>query len=106
MKKFSLIFVSLAFLIACSTSKNTNTSTIEVKKTTEDSLDLTKLEAGKNLYSEKCTVCHKMKNPANFSKEEMSKIVPKMVYMANKRETNITPEEESLISYFAVANAK
>jgi cytochrome c2 len=106
MVKISLSILLMFFIVACSSSKTTTNSTVEIKKTTEDEISLAKLEQGRNLYGEKCSTCHKLKNPSNFDEESLKKIVPKMVGMANKRETTISTDEEDKILYYLLANAK
>jgi cytochrome c5 len=105
MKKLILCLILLTSSLACSTAKN-KTTTVEQIKTIERDENSAKLEQGKTIYSEKCIACHKLKNPSNFSKEELEKIVPKMTIMANKRDANITPEEQELILNYLLANAK
>lgn len=62
------------------------------------------LEAGKAVYEDKCNMCHGLKDPTNYTEEELNKIVPSMVRRVNKKVGSIAidPAKESLVLKYMV----
>lgn len=56
---------------------------------------------GKTIVNNSCTRCHKLKNPANFTEEQLNKIIPKMAEKAK-----ISKEDEALVLKYYVASSK
>jgi cytochrome c5 len=102
-----IIVLSLAglFLFACSNAKKSTTPVVEpiVK---ESKTTVSRLDQGASLYSEKCSTCHELMTPSNYTEQSWKKIVPKMTDMANNKTEKINAEQQQLILEYLVANAK
>ena len=110
MKKIILTISTFGMLVACSTSKNIESSStekvilsdLEVGQKLYPGLTQTELNDGKNLYESKCSACHAAKAAKSKSPNEWKEIVPKMSAFSNKKGKTITAEEENLILKYVV----
>ncbi len=104
MKKTLLLICSIVVLVACSTIKTATLSQQDVDKvkTLYPNYTLAQLNEGKTLYSEKCTLCHSLKDPNSESSQKWPQIVFEMTNMANEKTLTISPKQEDLILKYLV----
>src|SRR4030095_12554796 len=102
MKKYSLILSAL-FLVACTTTKTaTPAQTVQVME--QPTYTAEQLNHGKELYTQHCASCHKLKKPTSESPKEWKEIVPEMIAKANKKQPNkIDANTEKVILDYLVA---
>lgn len=106
MKIIILSFAGL-FLFACSNAKKSTTPVVEpVVKESQINTTSSRIDQGEALYGEKCSTCHELMTPSNYTEQSWRKIVPKMTEMANKKTEKINAEQQQLILEYLVANAK
>jgi cytochrome c5 len=105
MKIIILSFAGL-FLFACSNAKKSTTPVVEPVVKESKTTTSSRLDQGEALYGEKCSTCHELMTPSNYSEQSWKKIVPNMTVMANKKTEKINAEQEQLILEYLVANAK
>ena len=111
MKKIIMGLTLVAFLTACTATKNTSTT---ASKTTEKSTavvvnaDKATLAKGKSIYEQNCAACHALKQPSEYTLPQWQHEVPKMVKMANKKAGSevITAEKEALIIAYVASACK
>lgn len=104
----TLVVISLIlFIAACSASKVAAPSQADVDRGIKEyeTLTLSQLESGKELYSANCGKCHPLKNVEKYSKEEWERIMPKMVQKANKKGSNLGAAQEDILMRYAVTMA-
>lgn len=81
--KMKLRILSIAFIMllvtACGSKKTTAAVSAQTQVETKAVAELTpELAEGKNLYENSCAKCHKLYEPAKFSKEEWQPILVRM----------------------------
>lgn len=64
------------------------------------------LAQGKNLYQQKCTLCHAAKAPYDYTATQWKKIVPNMVIKANEKEELISKKDAEIILDYVIHLAK
>jgi cytochrome c5 len=118
MKRLTAVFLLIAGLAACHASKNSTTT-----KTTPPPSDKTVVEVnpelvsaqakvpgitmqeltdGKKLFVERCSNCHELKNPGDYTAQQWEPIVAKMT-----RKAHISDEgQKLLIRNYVVAYSK
>jgi hypothetical protein len=104
MKRIFLFVSAFFFMIACSTMKTAELSQQDVDKVKPlyPNYTLAQLNEGKALYSEKCTLCHALKDPNSESSKKWPVIVSEMTNMANQKTLTISPKQEDLILKYLV----
>lgn len=78
MKKCLILAGMAVFMFSCGTKKTTAvaaTTPVEAKPAVELTPELAE---GKNLYENSCAKCHKLYEPAKFSKDEWAPILVRM----------------------------
>jgi cytochrome c2 len=84
--KRSVYLLGLLFLAACSSKILSPTQAdVDAMKETDPDLTLADLEAGKAAYKDYCNMCHGYYSPANYSEEQLEKIIPNMVGKVNEK---------------------
>ena len=104
MKK-SIFFIStICLLVACSTLKTAALTQQDVDKVKPlyPNYTLADLNEGKTLFSEKCTLCHSLKNPNSEYSKKWPHIVAEMTNMANEKTLTISPKQEDLILKYLI----
>lgn len=104
MKKTIFFTSAICLLVACSTMKTAELSQQDVDKVRPlyPNYTLAQLNEGKTLYSEKCTLCHALKDPNSESSKKWPVIVSEMTNMANEKTLTISPKQEDLILKYLV----
>lgn len=99
MMKRSLSILALSLLISCAGVKLAVPvqSDVDRMHDTYPDYSLEQLLEGKALYETKCTRCHGLKDPVDFTVEEWSRITPNMIDKANRRQQTISETEGELI---------
>ncbi len=99
-----------ALLFGCFTSKKTieegNNDQSQIRFLQKEYPEYSEMDykQGKLLYENNCSTCHGFKNPKNYSKEELEKIVPGMVRKSNqKKGTSLTSLDSDLIFKYMLA---
>jgi hypothetical protein len=95
------------------TGENKNTNAVESSttpvspvantqsKSSDENVDMNLIDQGKMVFSTKCTRCHAMKNPGDFTASRWDNILKQMVPRAK-----LTSDEEKQVTAFVKANAK
>ena len=94
------------FLLACSAALDIPTETnLEKGKAIYPDLTLAQLQEGKKVYEEKCTLCHKAKNPKHFTEKTFYQTIPAMINKASKKGITFTEnEKEVMMRYLKTMN--
>jgi cytochrome c5 len=109
MKKFILIPVVAAVIVACKAVILSTPSQIDIDRVSKlyPNYTLAELNKGKALYELNCQSCHGLKNPRRESEDKWKKIVPKMVKKALKKEIEISKEDEkAILKYLITMSSK
>jgi cytochrome c2 len=118
MKKLSVILVVI-ILAACSSSKNNastkNTKNSGTKKTVVTinpeleraqakvpGITMKDLSAGRSLFIERCSNCHALKNPSDYTPQQWEPILARMTMKAHIYDD----AQKLLIRNYVVANSK
>lgn len=106
-----ILLVATVILVGCFSVKTLTTpSQQDVDRVASKfpNYTLAQLNEGQALFQQKCTSCHKLKNPTAHNEKQWKKIVPKMVSKANKKTTVIDATTQDLILKYLVtmSNAK
>ena len=94
------------------TTSTTSTSTTSTTTTAANPNPLMPVTAmlsqGKAVYEGKCTGCHGLKDPKNYTEVELSQIVPDMVAKTNRKAGSevISSEKQQMLMTYLVANCK
>ncbi len=115
MIKKGILSIACALLIAnCGTSKKSANTILPAANAVEFSeadiakaksefpnLTLADLDAGKQIYTQKCNACHGLKKITDYSTQSWKQIVPDMVQKANKKTANAinASQQEQLLKY-------
>ena len=104
MKK-TLIVCATAIFMACSSSKNVATPTVEALAQSYTEASAEQLGNGKMLFEKGCDMCHALKKSYSVSNERLTEIVPKMVGKANKKagQTLINNEGSADLLHYLLA---
>lgn len=117
MKK-SIYLLSLICLVSfsCKTTKNATAQKTPsqkpkeavVKETPAPKVANPAIAEGKSLYEQHCGTCHKLKNPQDFTQEELNKVVPNMVGKTNKKAGSevISAEKQKALMTYLLASCK
>jgi len=112
MKKVAFIF-SVVVLAACGSSKN-NISTVNNKTTAEVNPELVTAQAkvpgitmkeltdGRKLYIERCSNCHVLKSPSDYTSQQWEPILVRMTMRAHIYDEG----QKQLIRNYLVAHSK
>ncbi|MBI1307753.1 MAG: hypothetical protein GC181_14210 [Bacteroidetes bacterium] len=116
-----LVTTAIGFT-SCKSRKNTTTQTATEEKTTSTTTtgstsptgtnpnaptaDAAVMATGKNLYESKCTKCHTLKDPKNYTAEQLNNIVPKMVAKVNKESTVISESDQNAMLQYLISASK
>ncbi len=105
MKRLIIIF-SVVLLSACSSVKLLTPTQADVDRVSGkyNGYTLADLNAGKALFEQKCTQCHRLRDPARKTADEWIKIVPEMAQKADKkkRAKKIDSNEQKLILQYLI----
>ncbi len=94
MKRFFVITLILV-LSACSVRlAMPTTHDVERMKEKYPGYTLQELNDGKILYEQNCHTCHTLKNPVDYSEQQWTLIVPKMVAKVNKKAGNTVIDKD------------
>lgn len=114
----SIYLLSFICLFSCSaTKKAANPKATEAKPAEKTATNTPTpsprianpaLAEGKSLYEQHCGACHKLKNPKDFTEEQLNKVVPNMVAKTNKKAGNeaISAEKQKAILTYLVSACK
>ena len=87
-----LVFTALVVLSACSSALVVpKQSHVDANTGRFSDLTLAQLKHGKDVYENRCGMCHGLYEPSSHTAEQWAKIVPGMVDMVNTDETLIKP---------------
>lgn len=97
MKKLTFLLATSVLIIACQ-PKTADVIIEDVEDNTEESFNMAEVNAGKVVYSNKCSKCHDAPVIKEVSNEKWAKVLTPMI-----KKAELTPEEEvqvrSFISY-------
>ncbi|MDB5228788.1 MAG: hypothetical protein JWN78_2981 [Bacteroidota bacterium] len=100
MKKFIVLF-SISFIVFACSHKTTSSTSSSVEKTSSATVSHTQFMEGKAVFEANCQKCHKLKEPADHTPEQWSKILDKMAPKAK-----LTDEQKQQVFNFVSVNAK
>lgn len=110
MKEYTVVLVIVSILLlGCFSSKSvveiSNQSIVNQAQSEFPGYTVEQYEGGKLLYETKCNLCHAIKNPKNYEKEEWAKLVPDMSEKANKKKgADLSEEDQILIYQYVIAS--
>lgn len=102
MKNIILItFISIAALIACTTTQHLQPVNADIDKANLKNINVTlaNLQTGYNLYEKKCSSCHRLHNPNEYTEKEWQPILHKM-FLKAKITTDV--EQELIKTYINI----
>ena len=103
MKKAIGICIALFAIAACTPKASPSVTNALIPSDTEVSSNATMIDAGKVIFTTKCTKCHKAKDKVVASKT-YNKLRPILAAMSKKAHLN--DEERKQVSAFVFASAK
>jgi hypothetical protein len=78
--KSAILFCSLIFITACAVHLPMATQLdVDRGKALYPGYDMSQLEAGQKIFSEKCGRCHKLKRPDRVTPATWTKVLPSMI---------------------------
>ena len=108
MKKI-VTLLAIAAIASCAkqTAPTASSPSPTSEKPAETVLSSAEIERAQGVMKKHCGSCHKQHDPMNYSVQQWSGIVPKMVNKVNGKAGSevITPQEKDLLLAFRKANA-
>lgn len=92
-----LYSLAVVFLLGCGATLFAATPTDSIKS----KVPIDSISSGKVLYENSCVRCHKLKEPANYTKQQWPGIVDKM-----QKRSRITDEQKAIILAYLLTEAK
>lgn len=105
MKINPFIVAGALFLTACGGTRLLSPTEADLTNI-EDRFAVVSLDAlneGKSLYQEKCSVCHALKAPANYTDDQWAKLVPGMAKKAMKKNIEVNEDMQQKIMMYLMA---
>lgn len=105
------IVASIAFMASCGSAQLASPTETDLERASAANPEITlaELTRGYELYTANCNKCHGLEDPKEYTEEQWRRLVPAMVPKANRKGSNLTPEDENLILQYVLAmgpNAK
>ncbi|MDP4197692.1 MAG: cytochrome c [Bacteroidota bacterium] len=104
MMKFylSICILNALFLVSCSGSLPEPTSEqVQWASNKWSGISISELSEGRNLYIDKCSGCHSLKDPSDYTEEEWGTVLKKM-----SRKAKLTDAEYEKISHYISTMSK
>jgi hypothetical protein len=107
MKRLFFCLSIISVIVICCKSTQTLAPTPTLAPTTADvtiaqshwqGTTIDQLKQGYDMFMDKCTSCHGIKNPQDYSEDDWNTIMPKMA-----RKSKITQEQSDLIFHYILA---
>ena len=105
MKINPLIVAGALFLTACGGTRLLSPTEADLSNVEDRfaNASLAALNEGKSLYQEKCSVCHALKAPADYTDDQWSRLVPGMAKKAMKKDIEVNEDMQQKIMMYLMA---
>jgi cytochrome c5 len=104
MKKYFIICLITAFIAACSATQHLQPAEADLALAQQriPGITITQLQDGYKLYVSKCSGCHRLHNPNEYSSDSWKPIIEKMVIKAKLTDD----QTKQLISNYLIAKSR